>query len=65
MHKSHINYLTNMQQVLLFFFQHQTFKKKYSKHSLDLFKRLIDLWALDIFPVFTCENQNCIENQSI
>ena len=28
-------------------------------------KHPIKLWALDIFPVFTCKNQNCTENQSM
>ena len=65
MHKSHKNVLSNMRQVLLLFFQHHIFGKKCSKHSLDLFKRSINLWTLDIFPVFTCKNQNCTESQSI
>ena len=30
-----------------------------------LFKYPIKLWALNIFPVFTCKNENCMENQSI
>ena len=65
MHKNYINFLSNMRQKLLLVFQHQTFRKKYSEHSLDLFKRSIKLWASNIFPFFTCKNQNCTENQSI
>ena len=34
--------------------------KKYSKHSLRLFKCSIKLYALDIFPVFTSKNQNSV-----
>ena len=46
-------------------FPTHTFWKKYSNHSLDLFKRSIESWILDMFSVFTCKNQNCTENQSI
>ena len=58
-----MNYLRNIRQVLMFFFQH--FEKNYLKHSLDSIKCSIKIWNLDIFPVFTCKNQNCTENQSI
>ena len=44
-----------MRQVVFLLFQHHTFWKKYSKHSLYLFKRSIKLLTLDIFPVFTCK----------
>ena len=54
-----------MRQALVLVFQHHTFWKKYSKHSLDLFRRSIKLWALDIFLDFTRKNQNCTENRSI
>ena len=64
MHKAHINYLSIKRQVLLFFFQHQTFRKIF-KTSLDLFKHSIKLCALGIFPVFSSKNQNSTENQSI
>ena len=29
---------------------------------MDLFKRSNKLWALDMFSVFTCKNQDCVEN---
>ena len=66
MHNSHKNYLSNMPQVLLFFFQY-IMKKQYSssKYSLELFKYSIKLWDLDIFSVFTHKNQNCTESHSI
>ena len=65
MHKRHVDYLSNMRQVLLFFFQHQTFRKRYLKHSLDLLKRSIKSWGLGYISFLTCKNQNYAENQSI
>ena len=40
-------------------------KKIFKTFTGLVLKRPIKLWALDIFPVFMCKNQNCTENQSM
>ena len=62
MHKNHKSYWSNIWRLLLFFFNIRHYEKSI---YWTRFKRSIKLWALDIFPVFTCQNQNCIENKSI
>ena len=39
-----------------FYFSIRHFERKYSKDSRELFKCSIELWALDIFPVFRYKN---------
>ena len=68
MQSNHKNYLSNMRQVLLFFFSISGIMKNNTalqNNHWNCLKYSIILWALDIFPVFTRKNQNCTENQSI
>ena len=40
-------------------------KKIFKTFTGLVLKRPIKLWALDIFPVFTCKNQNCTVNVAV